>query len=59
MASRGSRLWIAERAIDVILLVALIVIAIFDSGEVGKIAIPIICVLLIVGWIGAWRRRRR
>ena len=59
MASGGSRLWIAERAIDVILLGALIVIAIFDPGEVGKIALPVICVLLIIGWIAAWQRRRK
>ena len=59
MASRSSRLWIAERAIDAILLGALIVIAIFDPAGTGKIAIPVFCVLLIIGWIAAWQRRRR
>ena len=55
MASRGSRFWTAERAIDVILLGALIVIAIFDPTGIGIIAIPVIYVLLIA----AWQRRRR
>ena len=46
MASRDSYFRTGERAIDVILLAAIVVIAIFDPGWVGKIAIPVIWVVL-------------
>ena len=61
MASRDSNFRIAERAIGVILLATSIVIAnaIFDPNWVGKIAIPVIWVVLVVGCIAAGRRGRR
>ena len=59
MPARGPRLWVAERAIDGILVGTMIVIAIFDPRGIGKIAIPVIAVMLIIGWVAAWRRRRR
>jgi hypothetical protein len=59
VASRDSNFRIAERAIGVILLATSIVIAIFDPNWVGKIAIPVIWVVLVVGCIAAGRRGRR
>src|SRR5436305_14014634 len=55
----SARLWLAERAIELIVLAAVLFVAIWDPAGVAKMMVPVFSGFLITSGIAAWWRQRK
>jgi hypothetical protein len=55
----SARLWLAERAVELIVLAAVLFVAIWDPAGVAKMMVPVFSGFLITSGIAAWSRQRK